>query len=48
MKTKVGLAMELKNKGIEEMQLKDFREAAKCFHQALLHVKGKVYRCAQP
>lgn len=40
MKNKVGVALEYKNKGIEEMQIKDLKAATRFFHLALLHVKG--------
>ncbi|XP_076813947.1 tetratricopeptide repeat protein 9C-like [Clavelina lepadiformis] len=40
MKAKVGIAMELKNKGMEDLQHKEYREATKYFHRALLHIKG--------
>ena len=43
MKAKVTIAKELKNKGIEELDRKDYREATKLFHKALLYVKGKSY-----
>ena len=42
MKAKVTIAMELKNKGEEELQRKDYREATKLFHKALLYIKGKL------
>lgn len=40
MKTKVGIALEHKNKGMEEVQNKDLKQATRHFHLALLHVKG--------
>lgn len=40
MKNKVTIAEELKNKGVEELQQKGYREATKLFHKALLYVKG--------
>ncbi|XP_078488676.1 tetratricopeptide repeat protein 9C-like [Ciona intestinalis] len=40
MKTKVSVGMELKNKGVECVQAKNYREATKLFHQAMLYIKG--------
>lgn len=44
MKNKVGIALEYKNKGSEEMQVKDLKQATRNFHLALLNVKGDRHR----
>jgi len=40
MKARVAAALEMKNKGIESLQNKDYRTSIKAFHQALLYIKG--------
>lgn len=40
MKNKVGIAIEYKNRGMEEMQNSEPKLAMKYFHMALMHIKG--------
>ena len=41
MKARVAAALEMKNKGIESLQNKEYRTSIKAFHQALLYIKGQ-------
>jgi len=40
MKRKVSISLELKNKGVEELQMSNYRNAMKYFHHSLLYLKG--------
>lgn len=40
MKNKVAIGMEYKNRGLEELQNKEYRNAIKSFHLAILQIKG--------
>ncbi|XP_039248670.2 uncharacterized protein LOC120326444 isoform X1 [Styela clava] len=40
MKNKVGIAIDHKNRALEEMQNKNLKQATRFFHLALLHIKG--------